>query len=122
MVSRERWCFPFPETWGLTSDYGRESRGSEARGKAESQAYHNEHLVKQNEEELTKEHRSQKPQRQKMGKIHFCPFDLKAMMLLENKTNYSVGLKIELRCLIRVRVDVSPCSPKGKKNEARRGT
>lgn len=95
--------------------------GSEARDKAESQAYHNEYMVMQNEEELTKEHWSQKPQRQKMGKILFCPFDLKALMLLESKTNYFMGPKIKLGHLIRVRVDRSHRGPKGRKMRREEG-
>lgn len=98
-----------------------ESRGGEARRRAESQAYHNEHLVMQNEEELTKEHSSLKLQRQKMRKIHSCPLDWKASMLLERKINYFAGLKQEQVWPIRVRIDRLHRSPKGRKMRREEG-
>lgn len=75
----------------------------------------------QNEEELTEEHSSQKLQRQKMGKTHSWPLDLKAPMLLGSKINYFAGLKVEQARPTRVRVDGSHCSPKGRKMRREEG-
>lgn len=75
----------------------------------------------QNEEELTKEHSSQKLQRQRMGKMHSCPLDLKALMLLESKVNDLAGWKLEQAGLIRARVDRAHCRPKGRKMKREEG-
>lgn len=51
----------------------------------------------------------------KMGKIHFCPPDLNAQMLLERRTSCSAELKKEMGCLIRLTVDGLHSSPTGRK-------
>lgn len=71
--------------------------------------------------ELSKQHNGSLNGK-KLGRIHFCSFDLNAPMLLASKTSYFAGLKIEIDHLMRIRVDQSYCSPKRKKNEARRVT
>lgn len=56
-----------------------------------------------------------------LGKTHFCTFDFKAQMLLANEASYFSGTENEDRPSDKDWGHQSHCSPKGKKNEARRG-